>query len=148
MFAISLKAQFINGYVTDIDTKQPLKGVIVSESGLNINVESDSIGFWSMQIPVGTYSVRFQLLRYESVLVSDVSVSAGKQRVLSVSMKESMTVLEEVVVTPDTRNSGYPQLWTNQPLANQSFRAVAYSGKRKRPCQNVDCDAWNQQYGR
>jgi hypothetical protein len=104
--ALSAQAQFINGYVTDADTKQPLKGVIVSVSGLNINTESDSIGFWSMQIPVGTYSVRFQLLGYESVIVSDISVSAGKQRDLSANMKESLTVLDEVVIIPDARSYG------------------------------------------
>ncbi|MDR1338489.1 MAG: carboxypeptidase-like regulatory domain-containing protein [Prevotellaceae bacterium] len=106
IFAISAEAQFISGYVTDIDTGQPLKGAIVSVSGLDINAESDSIGFWSMHVSVGTYPVRFQLLGYEPVLVSGVSVSAGKQRVLSVSMKESMTVLGEVVVIPDTRSYG------------------------------------------
>jgi hypothetical protein len=104
VLTFSVRAQFINGYVTDIDTKQPLKSVIVSVFELNINAESDSIGFWSMQIPVGTYSVRFQLLGYESVIVSDISISAGKQRNLSINMKESLTVLEEIVITPDTRN--------------------------------------------
>ncbi|MDR0605361.1 MAG: carboxypeptidase-like regulatory domain-containing protein [Bacteroidales bacterium] len=104
IFTTLAEAQYINGYVTDIDTKQPLKGVIVSVTDLNVNTESDSIGYWSLPIPVGTYSVRFQLLGYESVIVSDVSVSAGKQRDLSVGMKESLTVLEEVVVTPDTRS--------------------------------------------
>jgi hypothetical protein len=106
LLAIPVEAQFINGYIIDADTKQPLKGVIVSISGLNINTESDSIGFWSMQTPVGTYSVRFQLLGYESVIVSDVSVSAGKQRSLPVNMKESLTVLDEVVITPDARSYG------------------------------------------
>jgi hypothetical protein len=104
--AISVEAQCINGYIIDADTKQPLKRVIVSAFDLNINTESDSIGFWSMQIPVGTYSVRFQLLGYESVIVSDVSISAGKQRYLSVNMKGSLTVLEEIVIMPDTRNYG------------------------------------------
>jgi hypothetical protein len=106
LFVLYAKAQYINGYIIDIDTKQPLKGVIVSVSDLNINTESDSIGYWSLPIPVGTYSVQFQLLGYESVIVSDVFVSAGKQRVLSVGMKESLTILEEIVVTPDTRSYG------------------------------------------
>jgi hypothetical protein len=106
MLAVSTEAQFINGYVIDTDTKQPLQGVAVSVSGLNLNTESDSIGFWSMQIPVGAYSIRFQLLGYETVIVSDVSVLAGKQRVLSVNMKESLTVLGEVVITPDARSYG------------------------------------------
>lgn len=104
MLTFSVRAQFINGYVTDIDTEQPLKSVIVSVFELNINAESDSIGFWSMQIPAGTYSVRFQLLGYESIIVSDISISAGKQRDLSVNMKESLTVLDEVVITPDARS--------------------------------------------
>jgi hypothetical protein len=104
VFAFNAKAQYINGYITDIDTKQPLKDVSVSVSELNINVESDSIGFWNLPIPVGTYSVRFQLLGYESVIISDVSVSAGKQRNLSVNMNESLTMLDEVVITPDSRN--------------------------------------------
>ncbi|MDR2652017.1 MAG: carboxypeptidase-like regulatory domain-containing protein [Prevotellaceae bacterium] len=104
LVTFSVQAQFINGYVTDADTKQPLKGVIISVSELNINAESDSIGFWSLKIPAGTYSVRFQLLGYETVLVSDVFVVTGKQRYLSVNMKESLTLLEEIIITPDTRS--------------------------------------------
>jgi hypothetical protein len=103
---ISVKAQYLNGYVMNVDTNRPLKGVIVSVTGLNINAESDSIGFWSLRVPIGTYSVQFQLLGYESIIVSEVSVSAGKQRDLSVNMKESLTILEEIVVTPDTRSYG------------------------------------------
>ncbi|MDR0725112.1 MAG: carboxypeptidase-like regulatory domain-containing protein [Prevotellaceae bacterium] len=103
-FALYAEAQSISGYITDIDAKQPLKGVIVSVSGQNVNTESDSIGFWSLRIPAGTYSVRFQLLGYESIIVPDVSISAGKQRDLSVSMKESLTLLDEIVITPDARS--------------------------------------------
>jgi hypothetical protein len=104
IFALCTKAQFINGYVINIDTKQPLEGVIVSVQGMNINAESDNTGFWSLQIPVGTYSLRFQLLGYESVIISDASVSAGKQHSLSVNMKELLAILDEVVVTSDSRN--------------------------------------------
>jgi hypothetical protein len=105
-FVLYANAQYINGYVIDTDIKQPLKGVVVSV--LNINAESDSIGFWRLQIeiPVGTYSVKFQFLGYESVIVSDVSISAGKQRNLFVNMKELLTELDEIIITPDSRNYG------------------------------------------
>jgi hypothetical protein len=106
VFALYAKAQSINGYVSDIDTKQPLKGVVVSVSGLNINTESDSTGFWNLRVPTGTYSVMFQLLGYESTMICGVYVLAGKQRCLSVDMKESVTTLDEVVVTSDFYNYG------------------------------------------
>jgi hypothetical protein len=102
--ALYAEAQSVNGYVTDTDTKQPLKGVIVSVSGSNVNAESDSTGFWRLQIPAGTYSVRFQHLGYKPLIISGVSVMAGKHRDLSASMKESLTMLDEVTVMPDARN--------------------------------------------
>jgi hypothetical protein len=104
--AVGVEAQYINGYVADSDTGQPLKGVAVSVIGTNVSAESDSIGFWRLPVPAGRYSVRLQLLGYKSVIVSDVSVSAGKQRDLSVSMKELLTVLDEIVITPDSRSYG------------------------------------------
>jgi hypothetical protein len=65
-----------------------------------------SIGFWELKISAGTYSVYFRLLGYESVVVPDVFVSSRKRRILPVSMKETMTVLEEVTITSDTRDYG------------------------------------------
>ncbi|MDR2467115.1 MAG: carboxypeptidase-like regulatory domain-containing protein [Prevotellaceae bacterium] len=104
--ALSVKAQHVCGHVIDGDTGRPLSGVAVSVPELNVLTENDSIGFWELKIPAGTYSVCFRLLGYETVVVPDVFVSSRKRRNLSVSMKESTTVLDEVTITSDTRDYG------------------------------------------
>ena len=98
-------AQTVTGYVADIDTQRPLKGVIVLVDELNISTESDSTGFWRLNVPAGIYSVSFKLLGYELIKLSEVLILTGKQRILTVDMKESVTVLDEVTIMPDSRSS-------------------------------------------
>ena len=74
---------------------------ITVENGTTIGTVSDSDGnFVIKNVPVGRHSVRATYIGYEPVLLKEQLVSSGKELVLSLKMRESISELGEVVVKP------------------------------------------------
>lgn len=74
--------------VTAVDAKPP------------VGSTADSIGEFSMQVPVGRHNLQVSYLGYEPVVLKEVLVRSSKEVVLNIGMTESLTTLSEVVVTP------------------------------------------------
>ena len=93
--------QPIKGIITDAVSKIPLIGahVIVIGSNPQIGTTSDAEGHFSIeQLKVGRYDLQFDYLGYEPLKFKQILVTTGKQRFLSVDMKESTLEMEEVVI--------------------------------------------------
>ena len=74
---------------------------ITVENGTTMGTVSDSDGnFVIKNVPVGRHSVRATYIGYEPVLLKEQLVSSGKELVLSLKMRESISELGEVVVKP------------------------------------------------
>ncbi|TRX72667.1 TonB-dependent receptor [Carboxylicivirga sp. M1479] len=96
----------IRGKVIEEDTKMPLVGVAVIIKGSDpiVGTITDVNGLFEFEpMPVGRYHLQFQFLGYESQTIPNVLLSSGKETVLSISMRESITGLQEVKVLGSTK---------------------------------------------
>lgn len=94
--------QTIRGQVCDVASGEPMIGVTITvENGTTMATISDVDGNFEIKnVPVGRHSVRATYIGYEPVLLKEQLVSSGKELVLTLRMRESISELGEVVVKP------------------------------------------------
>ena len=94
--------QTVRGQVCDVASGEPMIGVTITvENGTTLATVSDLDGnFIIYNVPVGRHSVRASYVGYEPVLLKEQLVSSGKELVLSLKMRESISELGEVVIKP------------------------------------------------
>ncbi len=94
--------QTIRGTVVDQVSKTPLFGVSVIIPGSDplIGTVTDLDGKFELnQVPLGKYTLQFSMVGYETVIMNDLSLTAAKELVLEVSMKEKAFEGAEATVT-------------------------------------------------
>lgn len=98
----STVGQIIRGQVCDVASGEPMIGVTITvENGSTMATVSDLDGNFEIKnVPVGRHSVRASYIGYEPVLLKEQLVSSGKELVLTLKMRESISELGEVVVKP------------------------------------------------
>jgi hypothetical protein len=97
-------AQTIRGQVTHITLGSPVPGVNVTLEGHEpqIGTTTDADGyFWLTGVPVGRHNLRFSFVGYEPRIIRDVMVSSARETVLDVALRESVTEMDALVVTPE-----------------------------------------------
>ena len=94
--------QTVRGQVCDVASGEPMIGVTITvENGTTMATVSDSDGNFEIKnVPVGRHSVRASYIGYEPVLLKEQLISAGKELVLNLRMRESISELGEVVINP------------------------------------------------
>ena len=104
MMSVTLQAQnqTIRGQVCDVASGEPMVGVTIQvENGITMGTVSDIDGNFVIEnVPVGRHSVRATYVGYESLLLKEQLLSSGKELVLNLRMRESVSELGEVVVKP------------------------------------------------
>lgn len=95
-------SQTVRGQVCDVASGEPMIGVTITvENGTTMGTVSDAEGnFIINNVPVGRHSVRASYVGYEPVLLKEQLVTSGKELVLNLRMRESISELGEVVVKP------------------------------------------------
>jgi len=89
----------LSGRVTDAK-KAPLPGVTVLLVGQRLGAFTDTDGRYSiLNIPAGTYDVKFQILGYRPVTVTGVQVNADNTTSANLSMEEAPVEMKEIVVS-------------------------------------------------
>lgn len=79
---------------------EPLVGVIIQVAEPNLATATNPSGFYSFKdIPPGTYCVRASYVGYQTLIRYNVVVRSGGTPDLNFELKESQTLLEDVVVT-------------------------------------------------
>ncbi len=93
----------IAGTITDKSTGEALGGVNVVIEGTYLGAASDMDGkFFILNIPPGTYTLKFMLIGYKTMKLENVQVNINRTRTLDIKMEETTLDLgEEVVVTAD-----------------------------------------------
>ncbi len=94
--------QVVRGTITDGASKTPIPGasVLLLNTAPAVGTTTDANGrFRLTQVPVGRVSVRITLVGYEDLFLKDIVVNAGKEVVLDLQLTESITQLQEAVVT-------------------------------------------------
>jgi len=143
-FALSLHfyaqnlTQTIRGNILEADSHLPLPGATVAvyqDSTLVGGSISDVKGQFRIEkVPVGRYTVTASFIGYDPVSIPDVLVNSARQTILNLELRESITQVNEVVVTGKGRK-GEPL----NKLASVSARAFSidetdrYAGSRGDP---------------
>ncbi|MBX2899272.1 MAG: TonB-dependent receptor [Cyclobacteriaceae bacterium] len=100
--------QTVRGTVIDKVSKIGLPGasVVLQNSEPLIGTTTDPDGnFRFSQVAIGTHTFRISFVGYKEVTVANVIVNSGKEVVLTVSIEEDVTQLNEIVVRPDAEKN-------------------------------------------
>ncbi len=98
--------QVVHGKVFDGESQEPLAGASISIIGTNppAGSISDSSGnFRFNKVFLGRYSFAVSISGYEPVIIPEVLVTSGKEVVLSIGLRQSISMLREVVIKSGTQ---------------------------------------------
>ncbi len=100
--------QTVRGRIIDEDSRTPLPGanvrVLDSEQLLGASTDADG-NFRIENVPTGRITLLISFIGYEERVIPNLLVTAGKETVLEVVLKESLVVMEDVVVTANQDKS-------------------------------------------
>ncbi|OJJ18603.1 TonB-dependent receptor [marine bacterium AO1-C] len=131
------QTQTIRGRILDKQSKFPLIGANVVVMGTQPlkGAATDAEGYFVIpEVPLGRHQVQVSYLGYKPQNIPNVIVNSGKQTVLNVSLEESITSSEEIVVTAEKDKTR-----TNNEMALLSARGFTleetsrYAGSRNDP---------------
>ena len=109
----------LKGTALDIETKTPLIGVTILLKNTVHGATTDMDGNYQISnLDVGTYTVEFSYIGYESVTKTDVIIRSGKATFLNIEMKASTIEMGDVVIT-----GGYFSEMDSKPLSAVNFSA-------------------------
>jgi hypothetical protein len=96
--------QTVKGNVFDIQTKETLIGatVIILGSEPLMGTSTDIDGNFNLsRVPLGRHSIRVNYIGYEPVIIPEVLVTSGREAVVNIGLRRSISELDEVTVTPE-----------------------------------------------
>ncbi|MGQ9620826.1 MAG: TonB-dependent receptor domain-containing protein [Bacteroidales bacterium] len=110
----------IRGTVYDYSLAEPMMSVTVVVDGTGKGTMTDLDGNFNISVPAGTYTLKLSFVSYETIIINEVKVEAGKVTLFeNIRMKEASLSLSEVVVTADmTRNTEIALLDTKMKSPN------------------------------
>lgn len=120
VFSLAIKAQIptqtVRGIIVDKVSQSPLPGVIVVLTNSNplIGTSTDEEGRFKLtQVPVGKQTLKISFMGYKENVMQNLSVNAGKELVLNISLEEDIKSMSEVIVTAKVEK--------NKPLNDMSM---------------------------
>jgi hypothetical protein len=117
----STLTQTVKGKVIDKESKVPLIGVtIVLNKQPYLGAISDANGMFSFKVPLGLQSLKLTYVGYEEFTISGLQVISGKETLLTIEMRESVTKMNEIVINAD-QEKDMPQ----NSMATVSARQLA-----------------------
>ncbi len=118
-FSVLLRAQAptqtVRGTVVDKISQAPLPGaiVVIVNSEPLMGVSTNEEGKFSFsKVPVGKQTLKISFIGYKESVMQNLSVNAGKELVLNVSLEEDIKAMDEVVVSAKVEK--------NKPLNDMS----------------------------
>lgn len=101
----------LRGYAKDATTKESLVGVNIAIKAENVGVQSNSYGFFSLQLSVGkTYQIVFSSVGYQHDTL--VFVAQPRAKPLEIYLKPIDLQLAEVTVTAENESGKVNQMST------------------------------------
>jgi hypothetical protein len=98
----AILTQTIRGKISEEITHAPVPGVtiLVRYGGNQVGASSDTIGkFRVPNVPIGRVSIVVSCIGYDTRTIENILLGTGKELVLDLKIKESITAMSEVVVT-------------------------------------------------
>ncbi len=121
--------QTIKGNVYDIQTKETLIGasIIILDNEPLKGTSTDFDGNFNISmVPLGRHSIRVNYIGYEPVIIPEVLVTSGRESIVNIGLRQSVSELDEVTVTPE--------IMKNKPLnamATVSSRSFSVEETRR-----------------
>ncbi len=92
----------LEGNVKDKQSGEPLPGVNVVLTGVQLGVATDTNGYYEIQnIWAGKYEVRFSLIGYRTHIIKNVIINPDLKTTLHVQLEETGLELEEITVVQE-----------------------------------------------
>lgn len=101
-----LITQTVRGNVFDKESQVSLPGanIIILNTSPTMGTITDAEGnFRIEEVPVGRHTIQVSFVGYDPVMLHELMVTSGKEVVLNISLKQSVTELEEATVKAFTR---------------------------------------------
>ncbi|GAB4020112.1 carboxypeptidase-like regulatory domain-containing protein [Spirosoma migulaei] len=101
--------QTLRGHVVDKESKFPLAGATVQIITTGKGILSDTTGAFRLTgVPLGRHTVKVSLLGYKDMLLNDILIDAGREKILDIELDEDIRQLATVTVaaqrTGEARN--------------------------------------------
>jgi hypothetical protein len=99
-----IPSQTVRGQVINSASGSPIPGVnvILADHQPLTGTTTDADGFFRLSgVPVGRHTIRFSFIGFETQIIRDVLVASARETVLDVSLRESVSEMEALIVTPD-----------------------------------------------
>jgi len=97
--------QMVRGTVLDSDSKLPLIGVqiVILDTEPRLGTVSDAQGNFRLEkVPIGRISLQCAYVGYDDQILSNLVLNSGKELILNVNLQESISRLNEVVVSANS----------------------------------------------
>lgn len=121
----------IRGTVFEEATGESLVGVTVFLPGTTRGAMTDLDGQFSLDVDPGVYNVQFSYISYQTILLENVKVDAGKVTVLQdMIMKENSQQLSEVVVVAEAIRTTEAALMTVKKKSASMLDGISSSRMR------------------
>jgi hypothetical protein len=92
----------LSGNITNPVTGDPVVGVIVYVEKLKIGAITNSVGYYSIELPKGQYRLEFRMVGMRQTIRNIIIYSDG---ILNVEMSENTNQLNEVIVSANRENN-------------------------------------------
>ena len=92
----------LNGKVIDASNGEPLIGanIIIFELE-NTGAATNEEGYFEINLPVGSYSLKASLIGYTPVIKTDVIIKSGVNKTINIQLSSSSIELDQVIVKGD-----------------------------------------------
>ncbi len=125
------------GVITDSKYKEPLPEAPVSVLGTNLQVYADFDGRYRLELPPGTYSIRFQYELQKPLRLDNVQVVAGEVRQIDAVLDPTDQAVETTEIVAEARKDTVE----GQILKRQRSASVRNSIGRTEIAKNPDSNA-------
>lgn len=129
LFFTTLSAQTIRGTVRNLDNGLPIAGATVLLSGIMTPsaTTTDTVGVFIFQnLRPGYYTCEITLQGFESQVIQEINLTAGKEQVLTLALRRSASQLPELIVRANQPGRRSQQTLAEIPLTrDQTLRFPA-----------------------
>ncbi len=92
---------FLSGKIASAETGEPLPGVIIYVEKLKAGAVSNSVGYYSLELPEGQYQIEYRMVGLRQTVRNVIVYSDG---ILDIEMAENTNQLNEVIVSANREN--------------------------------------------
>ncbi len=113
----------LHGTVQDRQTLEAIPGVTVLVIDAKTGAKADTDGKFSIaDIPVGVWSVRISAIGYETMIRSDLQISAGRNAFLAVQLEPKAQQAAEMTVVADQFQQAPEMTTSSQRMSQEEIR--------------------------